>query len=157
MLLLGSAFDAHTLGKWIFDWTVSHYSAGSPIADIAGHIWILILKLAVKTARAQLCLPRVRSSHERAQLREFVAQGEEIWGRFDRLVAVCEEAMWRTARRGKEGKMEVGGEAGRAFVETMFGRDGELEEAEVVRDGLFVWDQRFDDECGGVLRRALRR
>ena len=30
IVLLGSVFDANSLGKWIYDWTVYHHGASSP-------------------------------------------------------------------------------------------------------------------------------
>jgi hypothetical protein len=35
IILLGSVFDANSLGKWIYDWTVYHHGASTPMADVA--------------------------------------------------------------------------------------------------------------------------
>ncbi|KAE9993599.1 hypothetical protein EG327_004358 [Venturia inaequalis] len=44
--LLGSVFDANSLGKWIYDWTVLHHSPATPVSDIAGDLWLLLIQLA---------------------------------------------------------------------------------------------------------------
>lgn len=44
-LLLGSVFDANSLGKWIYDWTVSKHGLLSPMADLAGDLWLHLEKL----------------------------------------------------------------------------------------------------------------
>ena len=48
ILLLGSVFDANSLGKWIYDWTVSKDGLLSPMTDFAGDLWLLLLKLTSK-------------------------------------------------------------------------------------------------------------
>jgi hypothetical protein len=54
ILLLGSVFDANSLGKWIYDWTVFHHGASTPMADVAGDLWLLLIKLAGKLTNAFL-------------------------------------------------------------------------------------------------------
>ena len=35
IVLLGSVFDANSLGKWIYDWTVFRHGPATPFADEA--------------------------------------------------------------------------------------------------------------------------
>ncbi|KAK4455398.1 hypothetical protein QBC34DRAFT_67378 [Podospora aff. communis PSN243] len=51
--LLGSVFDANSLGKWIYDWTVFHHGPATPISDMAGDLWLLLIKLAGKIKGAE--------------------------------------------------------------------------------------------------------
>ncbi|CAD6582456.1 MAG: hypothetical protein ASARMPRED_000970 [Alectoria sarmentosa] len=53
ILLLGSVFDANSLGNWIYDWKVFCYGTGTPISDLVGDIWLLTIKLAGKTKRIE--------------------------------------------------------------------------------------------------------
>ncbi|KAK5201816.1 hypothetical protein LTR96_011828, partial [Exophiala xenobiotica] len=55
IILLGSVFDANSLGQWIYDWTVFHHGASTPMADMAGELWLLLIKLAGKMKRAEEC------------------------------------------------------------------------------------------------------
>ena len=38
VMLLGSVFDANSLGKWIYDWTVFHHGPGTPMSEFAGDL-----------------------------------------------------------------------------------------------------------------------
>ena len=53
IMLLGSVFDSNSLGKWIYDWTVYHHGPATLIADMAGEMWLLLIKLAGKINRAE--------------------------------------------------------------------------------------------------------
>ena len=48
ILLLGSVFDANSLGKWIYDWTVFQHGRASKASDTAGELWLLLIQLAGK-------------------------------------------------------------------------------------------------------------
>jgi hypothetical protein len=50
--LLGSVFDLDSLGKWIYDWAVSQSGSVSPIAEMAGQMWLHIIQLSGKMKRA---------------------------------------------------------------------------------------------------------
>jgi hypothetical protein len=43
IVLLGSVFD-NSLGRWIYDWTVYHRGVSTPMADVAGDLWLLLIK-----------------------------------------------------------------------------------------------------------------
>ena len=46
ILLLGSVFDANSLGKWIYDWTVSKHGLAGPLTEWACELWLLLKQLA---------------------------------------------------------------------------------------------------------------
>ena len=52
IILLGSVFDANSLGKWIYDWTVYCHGPATPISEMAGELWVLLIQLAAKIKRA---------------------------------------------------------------------------------------------------------
>lgn len=153
MLLLGSVYDPYSIGKWIYDWTVSQFNAASPIADIAGDIWMRFLSLASKCVQADVCLRTLQSRGDRRVLKEFLRSADDVWGNYAEILRVCQVAMMRTVRR-EGGKQVLDAEAGREFVETMFGRDRELERTEAMRAGLHHWLDEFEDVCEPVLRRG---
>jgi hypothetical protein len=55
IVLLGSVFDQNSLGKWIYDRTVYHHGASTPMTDVADDLWLLLIKLAGKMKRAEGC------------------------------------------------------------------------------------------------------
>ncbi|KKZ68500.1 hypothetical protein EMCG_05859 [[Emmonsia] crescens] len=155
ILLLGSVFDANSLGKWIYDWTVFHHGASAPMADVAGDLWLLLIKLAGKVKRAQECGPRIRNTEAREMVEDFLESGERLWHRFEKLLKACEHFMWKAAKResGKGGPLMMGRNAGCEFVDSIFGRDRELENTEKLMNSVRLWDMRFDANCDEILRR----
>ncbi|OJD21672.1 hypothetical protein ACJ73_06987 [Blastomyces percursus] len=155
ILLLGSVFDANSLGKWIYDWTVFHHGASAPMADVAGDLWLLLIKLAGKVKRAQESGPRIRNTEAREMVEDFLESGERLWHRFEKLLKACEHFMWKAAKResGKGGPVMMGRNAGCEFVDSIFGRDRELENTEKLMNSIRLWDMRFDANCDEILRR----
>ncbi|KAI9795393.1 MAG: hypothetical protein M1833_007181 [Piccolia ochrophora] len=153
--LLGSVFDANSLGKWIYDWTVYHHGAGSPMTEIAGELWLLLIQLSGKVKRAEECLPRIRKVECRDMVEDFLESGERLWDRFRKLLKSCEAFMWKAARResSNEKRVSMGKASGCEFVDSIFGRDRELERTEKLMQGMRLWSMRFDANCEDILRR----
>ncbi|KAI4169496.1 MAG: hypothetical protein LQ346_008962 [Caloplaca aetnensis] len=154
VLLLGSVFDANSLGKWIYDWTVFHHGSASPMSEVAGDLWLLLIKLAGKMKRADECLPRVRARDNQDMVEDFLESGDRLWGRFKKLLKACEEFMWKAAKReGSKGSIKMGKNSGCEFVDSIFGRDRELEKTESLMQSIRLWNMRFDANCEDILRR----
>ncbi|KAI9761210.1 MAG: hypothetical protein M4579_001130 [Chaenotheca gracillima] len=158
ILLLGSVFDANSLGKWIYDWTVFHHGAATPMSEIAGELWLLMIQLGGKMKRAEECLPRIRKRDNAEMVEDFLESGERLWDRFSRLLKACEHFMWQAAKRdslgGKapRGGLSMGKSSGCEFVDSIFGRDRELERTEKLMTGMRLWSMRFDANCEEILR-----
>ncbi len=154
VLLLGSVFDANSLGKWIYDWTVFHHGAATPMSDVAGDLWLLLIKLAGKMKRADECLPRIRARDNREMVEDFLESGDRLWSRFKKLLKACEEFMWKAAKKdGSKGSVKMGKNSGCEFVDSIFGRDRELEKTESLMQSIRLWNMRFDANCEDILRR----
>ncbi|KAJ5636050.1 uncharacterized protein N7484_009363 [Penicillium longicatenatum] len=155
IILLGSVFDASSLGKWIYDWTVFHHGASTPMADVAGDLWLLLIKLAGKVKRADECLPRIKCIEAQEVVEDFLESGDRLWSRFKKLLKGCELYMWKAAKResGKGAPVSMGRNAGCEFVESIFGRDRELENTEKLMNSIRLWNMRFDANCEDILRR----
>lgn len=155
IVLLGSVFDANSLGKWIYDWTVFHHGAATPMADVAGDLWLLLIKLAGKVKRADECIGRIQSRESQETIEDFLESGERLWVRFKKLLKSCEHFMWKAAKRENGGKATVsmGRNAGCEFVDSIFGRDRELENTEKLMNSIRLWNMRFDANCEEILRR----
>lgn len=153
IVLLGSVFDANSLGKWIYDWTVFHHAASSPMADVAGDLWLLLIKLAGKMKRAEECVDRIRSMDSQEMVEDFLASGSRLWQKFKQLLKACEQFMWRAAKREGSKGVSMGKNAGTEFVDSIFGRDRELETTEKIMTSIRLWNMRFDANCEDILRR----
>ena len=94
LLLLGSVFDANSLGKWIYDWTAFYHGATTPMCDLAGELWLLMIQLAGKQKRIEGTLSRLTNSEDKELLDDFCLSAERLWGKFKKLLKACEENMW---------------------------------------------------------------
>ncbi|KAK5289437.1 hypothetical protein LTR16_002965 [Cryomyces antarcticus] len=154
ILLLGSVFDANSLGKWIYDWTVFHCGPATPMTDVAGELWLLLIQLAGKVKRAEECMPRIRRQESRELVDDFLESGERLWQRFNGLLKICEDYMWKAAKKESGGKKNVtmGKNSGCEFVDSIFGRERELQRTEKLMTGMRLWSMRFDANCEDILR-----
>ncbi|MCJ1285648.1 hypothetical protein MMC26_004989 [Xylographa opegraphella] len=99
IMILGSVFDANSLGKWIYDWTVYHYHPGSASRELAGELWLLLIKFAGKIKVADNQLDQIDTAEEREMIQEFLDSGDRIWNRLKNLLKVGEDYMWRAYKR----------------------------------------------------------
>lgn len=158
IVLLGSVFDAYSLGKWIYDWTVYKCGASTPIAEMAADLWLLLIKLAGKMKRAEkyLATGRIRKTEHREMVADFVASGRRIMQTFRRLLKDCEHYMWRAAKHEGSRAM-MGRNAGVEFVDSVFGRDRYLQSTEKFMNNIRTWTLRFDANCEDLLERSSGR
>jgi hypothetical protein len=131
------------------------------MSDLAGELWLLLIQLAGKVKRAQERMPRIRKQENQEMVEDFLDSGDRLWARFKRLLKACEEYMWRAAERksgntntGKEKvQIQMGKNSGCEFVDSIFGRERELERTEKLMTGMRLWSMRFDANCEEILRR----
>lgn len=153
IILLGSVFDANSLGRWIFDWTVFHHGSPSPMVDMAGDLWLLLVKLAGKMKRGEECLHRIRTLDSRQMVEDFLVSGDRLWDTYKRILETCEQFMWPASKQKTTSYSSIGQSAGVEFVESMFGRDRELLTTESLMASIRLWNLRFDANCEDILRR----
>ena len=153
-MLLGSVFDANSLGKWIYDWTVYHHGPATPISDMAGELWLLLIQLAGKVKRAEECMPRIRQEENRDMVEDFIESGERLTDKLKRLLKTCETPMLKAGKKhSKDSAAQLGKNAGTEFVDYIFGRDRQLEATEKFMSSIRLWNLRFDANCEDILRR----
>lgn len=154
ILLLGSVFDANSLGKWIYDWTVAWRGPATPISEVAGDLWLLLIQFAGKIKRAEERLPRIRREEHQDTIEDFLESGERLWQRFSKLLKTCETYMLKAGSKdARSGKPLLGNQSGCEFVDTIFGRDREMGNTEKLMTGIRLWSMRFDANCEDILRK----
>ena len=123
------------------------------MSEVAGELWLLLIQLAGKVKRAEECLSRIRQQASRDLVDDFLESGERLWQRFNKLLKLCENYMWKAARKesGSSAKVTMGQNSGCEFVDSIFGRDRELERTEKLMTGMRLWSMRFDANCEGIL------
>lgn len=149
ILLLGSVFDCNSLGRWIYDWTVYSRGSSTPITEVAGEMWLLLIQLGGKIKRAKEIFPRVRTADNKDLVDGFIAGGQRLVDKLKKLLKTCEKPMLASS---KKGNAQLGQRSGIEFVDTMFGRERELEKTEKFMQSVRLWNLRFDANCEDVLR-----
>lgn len=154
IMLLGSVFDANSLGKWIYDWTVYHHGAATPISDMAGEMWLLLIQLSGKIKRSEEIVPQVRTQENREMVEDFIESGERLTDKLRSLLKRCEAPMLKASK--KREAAQLGKNSGIEFVETLFGRERELEKTERFMQSVRLWNHRFDANCEDILKRPTQ-
>ena len=152
IVLLGSVFDANSLGKWVYDWTIFCHGADTHSVVLAGDLWLVLTSLAGKMKRIEMNPLRSRDFEAETVLNDFLESGERVWIRLERLLKVCGENMLKCFKGVDAEKM--GKESGREFVEILFGREKELEATENLIRAMRLWIMRFDANCDDILHGA---
>ncbi|SPN99045.1 uncharacterized protein DNG_02084 [Cephalotrichum gorgonifer] len=147
ILLCGSVFDANSLGKWIYDWTIYHHGRDSKPAEIAGKFWLLFIHFSHKVKTVNDISPTVRSKRNRMIVNEYVESAEVLMDDFYDLLKLCEDTMLGLAKR--KDATTLGMNAGVEFVKTMFGREVGLTTSFIKR--MEVYNKRFDQNCQEIL------
>ncbi|KAI9741576.1 MAG: hypothetical protein M1818_004382 [Claussenomyces sp. TS43310] len=153
IMLLGSVFDANSLGKWIYDWTVYHHGPATPISDMAGELWLLLIQLAGKVKRAEECMPRIRLEENREMVDDFIESGDRLTDKLQKLLRACEAPMLKAGKRHGKESVQLGKNSGIEFVDSIFGRDRQLENTEKFMASIRLWNLRFDANCEDIIRR----
>lgn len=159
IILLGSVFDANSLGEWIFNWTKYHHGRAHDATKTAGGLWELLIELSSKLKRAREFFGLIKAPENREILDDFMESGERLWQKLKTLLKACEEYMWRGARGvtspGPQEKpaVQMGKRSGAEFVDAMFNGEKEWERTERLMRGMATWCQRFEVNCEDILRR----
>lgn len=154
ILLLGSVFDANSLGKWIYDWTVYKMGPTTPIADMAGELWLLLIKLYGKVKKAEDTVISVRTPEAEETLDYFINVGNRLQEKWLSLLKHCEKPMLSAGK--KKDSNSLGHNSGVKFVETLFGRDKRLEDTEKFMTKVREFNLKFDNNCDGIIRNPTR-
>jgi hypothetical protein len=154
ILLLGSVFDPNSLGKWIYDWTVYRHGANTPIPDMAGELWLLLIQLSGKMKRSEEIIPQIRTPENREMLEDFIESGERLTDKLRALLEKCEAPMLNASK--KTGAPQLDNRSGVEFVKTIWGRERELERTERFMQQLRLWNHRFDTNCEELLKKPTK-
>jgi len=159
IILLGSVFDASSLGEWIFNWTKYHHGRTHDATKTAGGLWELLIELSSKLKRARDFRDSIKKPENREIIEDFLESGERLWSKLKNLLRACEEYMWTGARRvtsprTEEGraKLKMGRQSGAEFVDAMFNGEKEWDKTERLMRGMATWCQRFQINCEEILR-----
>jgi len=96
---------------------VYHHSPATPISDMAGELWFLIIQLAGKLKRADEAVPKIRAKNNREMVEEFIDAGDRLIDKLRKLFKACEAPVLRPGAK-KQKDPQLGKNVGIEFVET---------------------------------------
>ncbi|KAJ4120293.1 hypothetical protein NW760_007447 [Fusarium oxysporum] len=155
VLLFGSVFDANSIGKWIYDWTVHIYGPGTPVPEIAGDLWLLLIQLAGKTKRANETVIKIRNIEKRELVECFVEGGERLAGKFQSLLKLCEGHVLKARKYRRlvdKSIPKFGEKEATELVEMLFSPNHEFEKMAKFMQGARLFNLRFDANCEEIFR-----
>ena len=79
LTVLGSVFDANSLGKWIYDWACHRHGKPHPMSDLAAEFWLQLITLSSGTKRADDKIEFTRQKDNIDTLHEFLDGAERLW------------------------------------------------------------------------------
>ena len=141
IILLGSVFDANSLGRWIYEWTKFHYSPQHYATKVAGELWELLIVLGGKLQRARNFSQLIIGQGNCEIVEGFTKNGEGHWLKLKELLSDCEKYMWKWA---KNGGFKMWGGSGAEFVEAMFSSDKQWRDTMIFMENVGIWCKEFD-------------
>ncbi|KAF5577180.1 hypothetical protein FPANT_10572 [Fusarium pseudoanthophilum] len=97
ILLLGSVFDANSLGKWVYDWAVYVHGPSTQKSDLAGEFWLVLIQLAGKVNKAEKGVEKIKSADSKEWVKEFIEAGERLFEKLKSLLRRCEPPMMKAS------------------------------------------------------------
>lgn len=121
---------------------------------MAGDLWLLLIQLAGKLKRSEEMVPRVRRLEDHELVEDFIEAGERLFDKLRKLLKTCEKPIIQAAKKeAKDSKAaQLGSKSGVGFVETIFGKERELDRTERFMQAVRLWNLRFDANCESILR-----
>ncbi|KAH8743102.1 hypothetical protein F5883DRAFT_368690, partial [Diaporthe sp. PMI_573] len=148
IILLGSVFDANSLGRWIYDWTVYTHGPLTSARKLAREMLFFLIKVSGRIKRCKECIRRIRLIDNIGRiLKHFVRLGERIIDQFHKLLKMCEGPMLKASQKIGQ----LGTNSGVAFVNTLFGQERQLTEFRRILKLMRRWNVQFDAKCEDML------
>lgn len=139
-----TVFDSNSFGKWMFDWSVRLFGSASRAADVAGELWLGLIRLSGKL----FALEAVRScGRDESRVR---GDGVALWDYIVSLIGSCQDATDRCIRRDK--RFWDSEAVASHFVRQFFRVRGRMDAVVQFLRMLERWEMRFVDVCGSYIR-----
>lgn len=139
-----TVFDSNSFGKWIFDWSVFSFGSASRAADVAGELWLGLIRLSAKLSALE--------AFQSGSKAERVVKGDGIalWDCMQSLVRSCQSGTERCIRKDR---CFVNSEAvASQFVRNFFRPRGRMDAVERFVRSLRRWEAQFVGVYGNYIR-----
>lgn len=153
LILLGSVFDANSLGEWIFNWTKFVHGRNHAATKIAASLWDMLIDFAARLKRANDFSADIKKKESKEIVEEFVETADQLWAKLKALLRACEDYMWRAVKSKAGEGAQMGVPSGTEFVDALFNADKEWDRTSKLMNGMDTWCSRFQVNCEEILRR----
>lgn len=139
-----TVFDSNSFGKWIFDWSVRLFGSASRAADVAGELWLALIRLSGKVVALE-----ASRSGSRAMRRikgDAIALSDQV----ESMILVCEKATQRSIRRTVFSSSSEA--VASQFVRQFLGSRSRMEGVVLFIRSVKRWETQFVDLCGSSIR-----
>lgn len=158
LTVVGSAFDAYSLGKWIYGWGVHAYGKDAPETQASHHLWDLIVQMADKLRSSEkfvaqsLRIENVEQGENSDMVRDFIEAGERLMEKFQKHLKKCERSVERSV--DGSGNNETGflsSDECVTFVKVLFSSARHFENTTSLVRNIRLWNVRWDANCADVV------
>lgn len=140
-VVVGPVFDADSLGKWIYQWTVDMYDARSPMAEVSAEFWLLIIQLNGYIKIIKELWRTIPTRKDKANAESLIDSEVKKMNEVQSMLNACKQPMMRA----QEYDGGLGKNSGFELVQTLFGRDGNMGDTERFVQGVRLCIADFKD------------
>lgn len=155
IIFLGNVFDTNSLGKWIFDWATPRYGAGSPMAEVAGDLWLLLIQLSGKLRLSDEFFQSPTRPRETLEdldkadmVSDFIRSGERLMEKLQLFLRTCEGPVSEA--------LDEETQLGDLLVDIMFDRSNRLDQTQRFIQEVRLWNFRWNANCAEVVGNEKR-
>ena len=89
-----------------------------------------MIQVAGKVKRAEECMPRIWTKENKEIVDNFIKSGVQLTEKLKELLKLCENPILKASKKHRKESAQLGKKAGTEFVDSIFGRDRQLEATE---------------------------
>jgi hypothetical protein len=149
ILLFGSSFDTKSLSDWIYVETAWLHGRKTPMSNMAAELRLLLVGLKSRIKRSEERKPYVRPECDREMVKDFLDSGYDLTAMIKKHFQACEADSINETKRLETPRME-----GEGFVDSIFGRERQLENTKKLMTAIRLLNSKFDSDCEAILRKT---
>lgn len=146
-------FDANSLGKCVYDGTLKLRGPQSPLTNMAGELWMLLIKISGYSRKAQSEISCIRQEKQKDVVNDFIKSADMLLLGLKDMLRTCEKVTvvtWHGVR-GHQSDVEYE-VAGLRLTTALFEREQLLRLTEQFMTSVRLWKLRFDAKWEEIVR-----
>lgn len=148
IVLLADAFDAFSLGRWIYDWTEVYKGPDSYVTETAEDLWSLLVNVTKKLKTAKAAEKLIKNEEDLETVQGFIESAVRLMARLQKVLKNTEKHMFDPVNLPcSHCSDKAGQKAGIAFVDAFFTDEDLAMRVESIMYGMDVWIFRYDVNC----------